>query len=93
MTNIAVKHGGTVDKYIGDAIMVFFGDPQSRGHKEDAGLCSDGVGNEVISMGNQEKVEGQRNLPTFGYSNRYSYRYLYSGEFRLSRSFGLYDHW
>ena len=23
MTEIAVKHGGTVDKYIGDAIMVF----------------------------------------------------------------------
>ena len=39
MTDIAVKHGGTVDKYIGDAIMVFFGDPQSRGTKEDAIAC------------------------------------------------------
>jgi class 3 adenylate cyclase len=39
MTDIAVKHGGTVDKYIGDAIMVFFGDPKSRGHKEDAIAC------------------------------------------------------
>jgi len=39
MTNIAVKHGGTVDKYIGDAIMVFFGDPHSRGVKEDAQAC------------------------------------------------------
>ncbi|MDC0253522.1 adenylate/guanylate cyclase domain-containing protein [Bacteriovoracales bacterium] len=39
MTNIAVKHGGTVDKYIGDAIMVFFGDPNSKGHKEDAVSC------------------------------------------------------
>jgi class 3 adenylate cyclase len=39
MTNIAVAHGGTVDKYIGDAIMVFFGDPKSRGHKEDALAC------------------------------------------------------
>ena len=27
MTNIINKHGGTLDKYIGDAIMVFFGDP------------------------------------------------------------------
>ena len=39
MTDIAVKHGGTVDKYIGDAIMVFFGDPKSRGVKEDAEAC------------------------------------------------------
>ena len=39
MTDIAVKHGGTVDKYIGDAIMVFFGDPHSLGIKEDALAC------------------------------------------------------
>ena len=39
MTDIAVKHGGTVDKYIGDAIMVFFGDPHTRGAKEDAVAC------------------------------------------------------
>ena len=39
MTDIAVKYGGTVDKYIGDAIMVFFGDPKSRGAKEDALAC------------------------------------------------------
>ncbi len=39
MTKIAIKYGGTVDKYIGDAIMIFFGDPQSKGHKEDAISC------------------------------------------------------
>jgi len=39
MTNIAVKYGGTVDKYIGDAIMVFFGDPKTKGPKEDAISC------------------------------------------------------
>ena len=36
MTNIALEHGATIDKYIGDAIMVFFGDPETRGLKEDA---------------------------------------------------------
>ncbi len=28
MSEIALKYGGTVDKFIGDAIMVFFGDPE-----------------------------------------------------------------
>ena len=39
MTNIALEHGATIDKYIGDAIMVFFGDPETRGVKEDARAC------------------------------------------------------
>ena len=39
MSNIALVHGATIDKYIGDAIMVFFGDPESRGVKEDARAC------------------------------------------------------
>ena len=39
MTRIAERHGGTVDKFIGDAVMVFFGDPTSQGSKEDAVAC------------------------------------------------------
>ena len=39
MSNIALEHGATIDKYIGDAIMVFFGDPESKGVKEDARAC------------------------------------------------------
>ncbi|XID75868.1 adenylate/guanylate cyclase domain-containing protein [Alkanindiges sp. WGS2144] len=39
MTDIARRHGGTVDKYMGDAILIFFGDPESRGIKEDAKSC------------------------------------------------------
>ena len=39
MTKIAVKHGATIDKYIGDSMMVFFGDPDTKGEKEDARTC------------------------------------------------------
>ncbi|MEA3490385.1 MAG: adenylate/guanylate cyclase domain-containing protein [Campylobacterota bacterium] len=39
MFTIALNHGATVDKFIGDAIMVFFGDPESRGEREDALRC------------------------------------------------------
>lgn len=39
MTAIALEHGATIDKYIGDAILVFFGDPESRGVEEDAKAC------------------------------------------------------
>jgi len=39
MSSIALEYGATIDKFIGDAIMVFFGDPESRGPKEDALAC------------------------------------------------------
>ena len=39
MSNVAIKWGGTIDKFIGDAILVFFGDPNSRGDEEDAIAC------------------------------------------------------
>jgi class 3 adenylate cyclase len=39
MSVIALKHGGTIDKFIGDAILVFFGDPETKGAAEDAKAC------------------------------------------------------
>jgi class 3 adenylate cyclase len=39
MSEIALKHGGTIDKFIGDAILIFFGDPESKGEQEDARAC------------------------------------------------------
>ncbi|PIE42068.1 MAG: adenylate cyclase [Gammaproteobacteria bacterium] len=39
MSRIALKYGGTIDKFVGDAILIFFGDPTSRGHKQDAVAC------------------------------------------------------
>ncbi|MCB1485933.1 MAG: adenylate/guanylate cyclase domain-containing protein [Bauldia sp.] len=39
MSAIALQYGGTIDKFIGDAILVFFGDPETRGTVEDAHAC------------------------------------------------------
>lgn len=39
MSKIASDHGATIDKYVGDAILMFFGDPETRGVKDDALAC------------------------------------------------------
>jgi adenylate cyclase len=39
MSKIALAYGATIDKYIGDAMLLFFGDPETRGMQEDAKAC------------------------------------------------------
>ena len=39
MSDLAHEYGGTIDKFIGDAIMIFFGDPESLGERGDAQQC------------------------------------------------------
>jgi adenylate cyclase len=50
MSRIALKHGGTIDKFIGDAIVIFFGDPETKGPAEDAKACL------VMSLEMQRRV-------------------------------------
>jgi class 3 adenylate cyclase len=39
MSAIAHEHGGTIDKFIGDAMLIFFGDPETKGDRQDAQDC------------------------------------------------------
>ena len=54
MTKVALEQGATIDKYIGDAMMVFFGDPESRGEREDARACVE------MALRMQERMEELR---------------------------------
>lgn len=56
MSKIALRYGGTIDKFIGDAILIFFGDPKSQGAKEDALACV----SMAIEMRNVMKVLRQK---------------------------------
>jgi class 3 adenylate cyclase len=39
MSKIALQHGATIDKFIGDAMLIFFGDPTTQGVQADALAC------------------------------------------------------
>jgi adenylate cyclase len=69
MTAIALAHGATIDKYIGDAVMLFFGDPDSKGVKEDARACVD------MALEMQERMQVlQRRWREQGFDNPFEVR-------------------
>ncbi len=39
MSKIALYYGGTIDKFVGDAMLIFFGDPETEGEAQDAKAC------------------------------------------------------
>jgi hemerythrin-like metal-binding protein len=39
MSKIALQYGATIDKFIGDAMLMFFGDPETKGVRQDAEAC------------------------------------------------------
>lgn len=64
MTKIVAKHNGSLDKYIGDAIMVFFGDPVFISDQDHAKRCV------TMAMEMQEKmIELQDYWFKLGYSD------------------------
>ena len=64
MCEIALKYGGTIDKFIGDSVMIFFGYPQSKGPEQDALACCN-MGLEMLAFveKNEELFKEQFNFP------------------------------
>lgn len=56
MTEIAKQYEATVDKFMGDAILIFFGDPSSQGVENDAKTCVE----MAIAMRQQMKLLRER---------------------------------
>lgn len=56
MAEIALRWGGTIDKYIGDAIMIFFGDPEFTDDRDHAVRC---VGMAIEMIGRLEELQGE----------------------------------
>ena len=64
MTEIAKHYGGTIDKFMGDGMLIFYGDPNSRGEKEDALACLD----MAVTMRQQMRILRERWVK-MGYSS------------------------
>lgn len=62
MTEIAKQYEATVDKFMGDAILIFFGDPSSEGVEKDAKSCVE----MALAMRQQMKILRER-WKTMGY--------------------------
>ena len=64
MCEIALKYGGTIDKFIGDSVMIIFGGPQSQGLEQDALACCN-MGLEMLAFveKNEELFKEKFNFP------------------------------
>ena len=78
MSKIALQYGATIDKYVGDAIVMFFGDPTTLGVKEDAVACVQmalAMQKRVGELAEQWRNSGHRNAASL--SHRYSHWLLH----------------
>ena len=93
MSKIASEYGATIDKYVGDAIMMFFGDPETRGVKEDALACvrmalaMQKRMDELAEVWRDAGIETPASLP-----HRHPHRLLHGRQLRQRGPDGLHDH-
>ena len=94
MSQIAIRHGGSVNKFIGDAMLVFFGDLTTQSVVEDAHACV-GMAFEMQrrlaelngkwrNQGIEQPFRARMGINT-GFCN--------VGNFGSERAYGLHDHW
>lgn len=65
MVEVIMDHGGTVDKFIGDAVMAVFGSPMGRGVQVEAQAavaCAEAMGEALLRLNAQWQQQGIRAL-------------------------------
>ena len=64
MSELALNYGGTIDKFIGDSVMIFFGDPISEGAHKDANNCFNmALAMQEFLASNRIAIQQKYNLP------------------------------
>ena len=93
MSKIALSFGATIDKYVGDAIVIFFGDPETRGVGEDALACVEmaiAMRTRMSRAAGRLAGVGHRKAPPVPDWNQYGV--LHRRELRQRGTDGLYHH-
>ena len=82
MARIVIEAGGTLDKFIGDAVMVFFGDPRTQGIEKDALNCVE-MARTMCQKANNHDIQirvgintGMCTIGNFGSEDRMDYTIL-----------------
>ena len=92
MSQIALAHGATIDKYVGDAILIFFGDPDTRGRQGGRGrMRQDGTRDAQADRGVASLVEGVGHRGSAALPDGHQHGRLHGRKFRQRRSHGLHD--
>ena len=93
MSAIALEYGATIDKFIGDAIMLFFGDPETSGERKDARrLRQDGdrhAAAHARPAGRMARAGPGARVPA---PHRHQHRLLHGRQFRQRRPRRLHHH-
>ena len=93
MSTIALAHGATVDKFIGDAILGFFGDPETKGVDRGRARLREDGGRDAAAPGPaQRRVARARHRAAVPRPHRHQHRLLQRRQFRQRRPHGLHDH-
>ena len=63
MTDVVLKHGGTLDKFVGDAVVAFWGAPIARPNDDDRALAAAA---EMFEAGERFRAEAPEGVPPIG---------------------------